>query len=139
LYEGVVKLSNPDWTSIGFLVDSKGLFEGLFHAMANNLKVIPFIDFLNLWGLILIGLGLILGLFSRPALISGIILLAMYYLSHPAIIGADYMMPSEGSYLFINKTLIELFAMSVLLVFPTSRLIGIDRLVFGKPVNTSKD
>ncbi len=137
LYEGLVKFSNPNWTSIGFLVDSKGLFENLFKAMANNIKVVPFIDFINLWGLMLIGLGLIVGLFSRPALISGIVLLALYYLSHPAIIGADYMMPSEGSYLFINKTLIELFAMCVLLVFPTSKLIGLDRLVFRNPSNKS--
>ncbi len=133
LYEGLVKLLNPNWSSIGFLVDSKGLFENLFKAMAANLKVVPIIDFLNLWGLVLIGLGLIVGLFSRIALISGIVLLALYYISHPAIIGAEYMIPSEGSYLFINKTLIELFAMSVLLVFPTSRLIGLDRLLFRKP------
>jgi len=132
LYEGLVKLLNPNWTSIGFLVDSKGLFEDVFKALASNLKVVPVIDFLNVWGLVLIGLGLMVGLFSRIALISGIILLALYYLSHPAIIGAEYMMPSEGSYLFINKTLIELFAMSVLLVFPTSKLIGIDRLILGR-------
>jgi len=139
LYEGVIKLSNPDWTSIGFLLDSKGLFENLFYAMANNLSLVTVVNFLNIWGLILIGLGLMLGLLSRPALIAGIVLLAFYYLSHPAIIGADYMMPAEGSYLFINKTLIELFAMSLLLVFPSSRIIGIDRLVFGKPSNLIKE
>ena len=134
LYEGMAKLSNPDWTSLGFLIDSKGLFGGMFQMMANNLELVHIMDFLNVWGLILIGLGLILGFLTRPALISGIVLLSFYYLSHPPIIGADYMMPSEGSYLFINKNLIELFAMSVLLVFPTSRIIGFDRLIFRKPV-----
>jgi len=139
LNEGLVKLSNPNWTSIGYLLDSKGIFEGLFYEMANHSGLVSVVNFMNIWGLILIGLGLILGLLSRYALISGIVLLMFYYMSHPAIIGANYMMPSEGSYLFVNKTLIELFAMSVLLVFPSSRIIGIDRLVFGKPSDSIKE
>lgn len=132
LYEGIVKLTNPDWSSIGFLLDSKGLFSGIFHSMANNSSLVSVINYLNIWGLILIGLSLIVGLLNRPALISGIVLLAFYYLSHPPIIGAEYILPSEGTYLFVNKNLIELFALSVLLVFPTSRMIGLDRMVFGK-------
>jgi thiosulfate dehydrogenase (quinone) large subunit len=131
LYEGIVKVSNPDWSSIGFLLDSKGLFEGIFHSMANNSNLVSIINYLNIWGLILIGLSLILGLLTKPALISGIVLLAFYYLSHPPIIGVEYILPSEGSYLFVNKNLIELFAMSVLFVFPTNRIIGLDRLFFG--------
>lgn len=57
------------------------------------------------------------------------VLLAMYYLSHPAIIGVKYALPSEGSYLWVNKNLIEIAAMAVLLVFPASRAAGIDRFV----------
>ena len=40
-----------------------------------------------------------------------------------------YALPSEGSYLFINKNLIEIFALAVLLVFPTGKYIGLDRLI----------
>jgi thiosulfate dehydrogenase [quinone] large subunit len=36
----------------------------------------------------------------------------------------------EGSYLLINKTLIEMVALIVLLYFPTGKVIGIDRLLF---------
>jgi thiosulfate dehydrogenase (quinone) large subunit len=132
LYEGIVKISNPDWTSIGFLLDSKGIFEGLFQTMAANQGIVNVVNILNIWGLIIIGFSLIMGLLTRPALISGILLLALYYISHPPIIGAEYLLPSEGSYLFINKNLIELLAMSVLLVFPTSKIIGLDRLIFYK-------
>jgi len=35
----------------------------------------------------------------------------------------------EGTYLWVNKTLIEIFAMAVLLVFPTGRIFGLDRLI----------
>ena len=132
LYEGLVKLMNPNWSSVGFLLDSNGFLGSFFQSLANNPATLNIIDQLNIWGLILIGLSLILGLLSRAACISGIVLLATYYLSHPPFIGLRYSVPSEGSYLLVNKNLIELIALAVLLVFPSSRYIGIDRLIFRK-------
>jgi len=129
LYEGITKIVNPDWSSIGYLMDSKGLFSGIFHSMALNLHVVFVVDWLNMWGLFLVGLGLILGLFTQLSLFFGMILLAMYYLSHPALASANYVMPQEGSYLIVNKTLIELLAMAVLYVFPTGRMAGLDRFI----------
>ena len=98
LYEGIVKLLNPNWSSLGYLMDSGGIVEGVFHSMAGNATVLNVMDFINVWGLILIGAGLIVGLFTRVASLAGIILLAFYYLSHPAISGVSYAMPTEGSY-----------------------------------------
>jgi len=128
LYEGLVKLANPDWSSIGFLLDSKGVFSGLFYSLASNPDVLKVVDTLNIAGLILIGLGLILGSFTRLATIGGIVLLAFYYLSHPPFVGLKYVLPMEGSYLVVDKNLIELVALCVLLVFPTGHLLGFDRL-----------
>lgn len=129
LYEGLVKLMNPNWSSVGFLLDSGGFMKGFFNMLADNPAAVNIIDYMNIWGLILIGLSLILGLLTRPAIIFGIILLAMYYLSHPPFVGIRYAVPSEGSYLIINKTLIELFALCVLFVFPSSNYIGFDRFI----------
>jgi len=137
LYEGLVKLSNPNWTSYGYLMDSKGLFEGMFHSLAENEGVLAIVDQMNILGLIAIGLSLILGLLSRPAIIAGAVLLAFYYLSHPPFLGLKYALPMEGSYFVVNKTLIELFALAVLFVFPTSKKIGIDKLIFAKNKKTS--
>ena len=130
LYEGVTKLINPNWSSLGYLMDSGGMFEGLFQSMAGNPAVLNVVDFLNIWGLILIGAGLILGLFTRIAAIGGILLLAFYYLSHPPILGVIYAIPSEGNYLWINKNLIELLTLWVILLFPTWRQIGVDRFIY---------
>ena len=130
LYEGLTKLMNPNWSSVGFLLDSGGFMGGFFRSLASNPTTLEIIDHLNIWGLILIGLGLILGLFSRAAIISGVLLLAMYYLSHPPFVGIRYSAPSEGSYLIVNKNLIELIALLVLYVFPTSKYIGVDRFIF---------
>ena len=132
LYEGIVKLLNPNWSSLGYLMDSKGLFEGVFHSIAGNPALLNVMDFINMWGLILIGAGLIVGLFTRIASIAGIVLLAFYYLSHPAIIGVNYAMPTEGSYLWVNKNLIELLTLWVIVLFPTWKTIGMDRFLFNK-------
>ena len=129
LYEGIVKLSDREWTSYGYLMDSNGLFSGIFYSLASNPKIIQIIDLMNIWGLILIGLGLTLGLFTRISLISGIVLLSLYYLSHPPLVNYEYLLPREGNYLIVDKNLIEIFTMIILFVFPTSHIIGIDRLI----------
>ena len=132
LYEGLVKLFNPNWSSVGFLLDSEGWFKGLFYSLVSNPGILKAVDFLNIWGLIAIGLSLILGFLSRWALIAGIVLLSFYYLSHPPFIGLVYGMPMEGSYLIVNKILIELVALVVLLLFPSSKLVGLDRFLFNR-------
>ena len=76
--------------------------------------------------MIAIGVGLILGLFTRAAAISGAILLFVYYLNNPPLIGLEYSVPTEGSYLIVNKTLIEGCALLALAVFPTGLMAGLD-------------
>jgi thiosulfate dehydrogenase (quinone) large subunit len=133
LYEGLVKIMNPTWSSLGYLMDSKGLFAGFFHGLASNPTMVNIADFLNMWGLIAIGLGLILGCITQIATLGGIVLLAFYCLSHPSGINTTYVLPSEGSYLWINKNLIELVTLALLFYFPTGKQIGFDRILFGKP------
>lgn len=130
LYEGLVKAMNPNWSSAGFLMDSGGFLSGFFHRLAANPVILTTVDYLNIWGLIAIGLGLILGAFNRVALWAGITLLAFYYLSHPPFVGLKYQLPMEGSYLIINKNLIEMAAMIILLIFPAHQRFGIDRFLF---------
>jgi thiosulfate dehydrogenase [quinone] large subunit len=135
LYEGVIKIVNPGWSSSGYLLDSKGWFEGFFQDIAMNLQLLKVVDTLNVWGLTAIGLGLILGLFTRIAIVSGIILLLLYYASHPPLIGLSYALPNEGSYLIVNKTLIEIFALWVLFMFSGNERIGIDRILWNRNKN----
>ena len=139
LYEGIAKLINPDWSSIGFLLDSQGFLSEFFYSLANNPGILNVVDFLNIWGLILIGTGLMLGFFTRIATIAGMVLLGFYYLSHPPFVGLTFVVPGEGNYLIVNKNLIEFFSLAVLLVFPTGRIIGLDRF-FSRlnPVNRQK-
>jgi thiosulfate dehydrogenase [quinone] large subunit len=130
LYEGIVKITNPNWSSVGYLMDSKGMFAEMFMNMANNSGTLNLVNFLNEWGLVLVGLGLILGVLTQVATIGGIVMLVFYYLSHPPMPLLSYDMPMEGSYLIVNKTLIELFALALLFVFPSGSIVGLDRLIF---------
>ncbi|RHJ88978.1 DoxX family membrane protein [Parabacteroides bouchesdurhonensis] len=129
MYEGMVKIMNPKWTSLPYLLDSKGFASSFFIDLTQNADLMELVNFVNEWALLLIGLGLTLGLLYRLSSVGGMILLAMYTLSHPSFIGADYMMPFEGSYLWIDKNLVEFAALGLLCVFPTSQIIGFDRVV----------
>ena len=64
-YEGVAKVMTPGWTSYGYLMDSQGWFASLFKALAQNQALMPVVDALNIYGLILIGLSLVLGCFEK--------------------------------------------------------------------------
>ena len=129
LYEGLAKLLNPYWTSAGYLAESRWLFKGVFVAIAASPAAVTVVDYVNVWGQILIGAGLMLGLFTRWSAIGGIVLLALYYLAAPALPGLTYGMPAEGSYLIVNKVLIELAALLVVLAYPTERTFGLDRFL----------
>jgi thiosulfate dehydrogenase [quinone] large subunit len=132
LYEGVAKLSNPYWTSAGYLQESQGWFSEQFISLANNPGALAVADNLNQWGLLLIGLALLLGVFTRTAAVAGVVALALYYLAVPPFPSLEYVMPAEGSYLIVNKILIELAALLVILGYPTAHRIGLDRLLFRK-------
>ncbi len=130
LYEGWVKVINPEWSAASFLNAAQGPLANIFKSMASNPGVLEVINFCNQWGLVLIGLGLILGLLSRLACIGGMALLALYYLCNPPLIGLHISGMAEGNYLLVNKNLIELFTLLVLFYFPTGRRVGLDRFFY---------
>lgn len=130
LYEGLAKLLTPGWTSYGYIMDSQGIFAGLFKALGQNQSLMPLVDAINIYALIFIGLFLVLGLFEKIGYLGAIFLLVLYYLSHPAALHTTYLFPPEGSYLWINKNIVMLCAIVVLFVFPTGKRIGLDRIIF---------
>lgn len=132
LYEGFAKFLIQGWSSVGFLKESQWILSGFSNWIISHSAVLNFVNLLNIWGLIFIGSALILGLFTRFAAISGAILLLVYFLTNPPLIGLEYSLPSEGSYLIINKTLIESIALIALAVFPAGSFAGLDMLLVRK-------
>jgi len=65
----------------------------------------------------------------KAGYIGAALLLTLYYLSHPPLLNAAYLLRPEGSYLWVDKNLIMLAATIVLLYFPTSGIIGLDSIM----------
>jgi len=140
LYEGLVKLVWPAWTragvplgrfsSAGYLRSSTGPFADVFRAFADA-SWLPWLDLLMAWSLLLVGLGLMLGLFTQLACAGALALLALFYLSWLPTRGV-YEPGTEGNYLLVNKNLVEAAAVFVVLAFRTGRIAGLD-LVLARP------
>jgi uncharacterized membrane protein YphA (DoxX/SURF4 family) len=125
LYEGVTKLMMPNWTSADYLQASSWWFAPFFRWIAETPAVLLAVDWINLIGLTFVGLALIFGLFERIGAVVGMSLLFLYWLSNPPFVSNDFNVITEGHYLVINKNIVELFALLVLLLFPTGHLMGI--------------
>ncbi|MFC1607166.1 DoxX subfamily [Candidatus Latescibacterota bacterium] len=130
LYEGFAKVFNANWTAAGYLLESKGIFSGIFKFMAESSAILEFVDWSNKIGLIGIGIGMMTGTLTRTACACGIVLIMMYYFATPPFIGYTYSVPVEGSYMIVNKNLVEAGALLVLILFPTAHIAGLDRLIF---------
>jgi uncharacterized membrane protein YphA (DoxX/SURF4 family) len=88
-------------------------------------------NFMTKWGLTVCGCLMIVGLFSQLASFGGAVLLAMFYFSIPPWPGLPPVPGTEGSYLIVNKNLIEMIACLALAVMPTGAWGGLDALVRG--------
>jgi uncharacterized membrane protein YphA (DoxX/SURF4 family) len=128
LYEGLQKVFDPAWTAKPFLEGSRWFFGDIFRWMASSETGMRLIDILNAYGLTLVGLALIIGLFTRVASLSGALMLLMYYLAYPPFGGFDYGSVAEGNYLLVNKNLIELFALIVIGLTQSGQFFGFDML-----------
>jgi thiosulfate dehydrogenase [quinone] large subunit len=136
LYEGYYKFSLPAWSadgqpigafsSVGFIKAATGPLGRLARAVIDA-GLGPTLDKLIVFGLLAVGLSLILGFITRAGCVGAIALLAMFYFTAIPTTGLpqDH---AEGTYLLVNKTLIEGLAVLALYAFDTDRIAGLDRL-----------
>jgi uncharacterized membrane protein YphA (DoxX/SURF4 family) len=127
LYEGIAKVVITDWSSYSYLANSTGPLSGLYHWMAASPGLLKAIDILNVYGLILIGLGLFIGIFSRLSAISGAVLLTLYYFAYPPF-GASLFNIGEGHLYIVDKIFIETCVL-IFLVFNGETGYGIDYIL----------
>ena len=129
LYEGISKLLNPYWSSAAYLLDSKWIFSGVAKTIVSNPNLLTISDYVNMWGLTLVGISLMFGIFSRYGSLLGMGFILLYYLFAPPLVGLEYGKPNEGSYIIVNKNLIEACALWILYSCPTSQHVGLDRFL----------
>ena len=131
LYEGIAKLTSASWSAAGYMKVSRGPFSGLFHWIAGNPQLLDKANLITMYGLTLVGVLLILGLFTRLAALGGIGFVLLFYLCNPPFVGYFYSIPTEGSYLIVNKNLVEACALGVVLLTRSGLFAGLDRIAHG--------
>jgi uncharacterized membrane protein YphA (DoxX/SURF4 family) len=131
LYEGISKVLTPGWTSADYLWMSAWVTAPFFHWIAATPSVLAIVDFLNIVGLILIGISLLAGLLDRVAAIAGMTLLALFWMANPPLIASGLGIVTEGNYLLVDKNVVEFFALLLLALVPTGKYIGIAHFYIG--------
>ncbi|WP_197062593.1 DoxX family membrane protein [Muricauda sp. MAR_2010_75] len=126
LYEGVIKLYNPEWTSFGYLATAQGPLKPFFALLIGE-SVIGWVDALNIIALLVVGATFLLGFWERFGAVVGIGLLALYYLAHPPFPWLAQL-NVEGNYWFVNKNLIELIGCILIYYYPTGHFFGLGHL-----------
>ena len=127
----------PHWSAAGYLKGASGPLAGLFHRMVDH-GWTPWIDRSVKVGLLLIGVSLILGLFTRIGAAAALFFLSLFYLLYLPLTGVPQP-GNEGTYLIVNKTLIEAAAVVVLLAFDTGAIAGLDLLLRRRKLRTPLD
>jgi len=117
-YAGISKVMNPEWSAAGFLKGAK-TFAPFYQAMLHP-SVLPFVDFLNEWGLTLLGVSLLIGCLVRVSTYAGAALMALYYL--PIL---DFPYPNSHAFL-VDEHIIYIAALVVLVAFDAGRIWGVD-------------
>jgi len=77
-YAGITKVLDPNWSAEGYLKGAK-LLSG-FYLWLTSPGILPVVNFVNEWGLTLLGVSLILGLFVRYSAPLGALLMLLYYI-----------------------------------------------------------
>lgn len=101
-YAGITKVLNPGWTAAGYLQTAKTL-PTLFAWFASPANI-GWVNFLNEWGLTLLGVSLILGIAVRVSSILGIALMALYYLpilTFPIVGAHSYIVDEHVNYALV--------------------------------------
>ena len=131
LYEGIAKLTSPTWSAAGYMKVSRGPFADLFRWIASQPHLLDNANLITMYGLTVVGALLMLGLFTRLAALAGIGFVLLFYLCNPPFVGYFYSIPTEGSYLIVNKNVVELCALVVILLTGTGRFAGLDGILHG--------
>src|SRR3989344_2380458 len=88
-YAGITKVLDPAWSAAGYLKSAQTLPQ--FYGWLAGEGMLPIVNFVNEWGLTLLGASLVLGIGVRLSSVLGAILMLMYYfpvLEFPYIPGA---------------------------------------------------
>ncbi|HEY4493070.1 MAG TPA: DoxX family membrane protein [Candidatus Paceibacterota bacterium] len=117
LYAGITKVLDPDWTAAGYIGSAQN-FKWFFNIVSSP-SLLPVTNFVNEWGLTLLGVSLILGVWVKYSALAGVLLMLLYYLVLP------FPMPNAHAYI-VDEHIIYIFALLVLAAYNAGKFWGLD-------------
>lgn len=125
-YAGITKVLNPAWSVAGYLQNAK-MFSGFYHWLMQP-GLLPITNFVNEWGLTLLGVSLILGIGVRLSSRLGAILMLLYYF--PIL---DFPYPNKNSYI-VDEHVIYAAALLLLASLGAGRVWGLENWCANLPI-----
>ena len=125
-YAGITKILDPGWSAAGYLNNAK-IFSGFFAWFATP-NILPITNFVNEWGLTLLGVSLILGIGVRLSSILGAALMMLYYF--PVL---EFPYPNTHSYI-VDEHIIYALVLLVLAALRAGRTWGLENWCSRFPV-----
>jgi len=120
LYAGVPKVLNSAWSAAGYLEGAKN-FAGFYDFFLTP-GMLPVTNFMNAWGITLIGVSLVLGVCVRWSSIAGILLMVLYYFVLP--------FPQQDIHSYVvDSHFINAVAFFILFSFDAGRVWGLEEKV----------
>lgn len=125
-YAGITKVINPNWSAVGYLKGAQTLSE--FYNFLLQPSILPIINFINAWGLTLLGISLLLGIFVRLSSRLGALLMLLYYIP---ILHFPYV--GTNSFL-VDQHIIYIFSLLLLGSVKAGRYLGLEKWCSSLPI-----
>jgi thiosulfate dehydrogenase [quinone] large subunit len=125
-YAGITKVLDPNWSAAWYLNSAK-TFAGFYRWLANP-GILPIVNFVNEWGLTLLGMSLILGLGVRLSSILGAVLMLLYYF--PIL---DFPYPNPHSFI-VDEHIVYAAVLLYLAAVRAGRVWGLDNWCSNLPL-----
>lgn len=125
LYAGITKIINPAFTAAGYLNNAK-TFTGFYQWLASPANI-GWINFVNEWGLALLGISLILGIGVRLSSLLGAVLMLLYYF--PVLT-----FPTVGHGYIVDEHIIYALALVFFATLRAGRVWGLENWCSNLPI-----
>jgi thiosulfate dehydrogenase [quinone] large subunit len=126
-YAGITKVLNPEWSAAFYLKDAQ-TFSSFFEFLLQP-GILPIVNFMNAWGLTLLGMSLILGIFVKISAPLGALLMILYYFP-------ELNFPYVGEHsMIIDDHIIYAIILILLMVSNAGAKFGLDRFIFSKTIS----
>ena len=125
-YAGITKIINPEWAAAGYLKGAKSFV--WFYQWLLDPSILPIVNFMNEWGLTLLGVSLILGIGVRLSSILGALLMLLYY-----FVVLDFPYPNPNSFL-VDQHIIYIFVLLFFANLRAGRVWGLENWCANLPI-----